>query len=135
MFNSTTNQWKITKNSENLHLFLMELGLLFPTLWVSQSMLWIHSYKLLSKCYNVGAGSWFFSKPAATSQSSYDILAILYLLCIIERILYLIDDITIILTCCRYMVIDCYLSVIMLWRVHEHRIAKSDFPKFPDDVL
>jgi len=47
-------------------------------------MLRIPSYKLLSN-------------KTAASQSSYDILAILYLLCITERILYLIDDITIIL--------------------------------------
>jgi hypothetical protein len=39
----------------------------------------------------------FFVNPAATSQSSYDVLAILYLLCITERMLYLIGDITIIL--------------------------------------
>ena len=36
-----------------------------------------------------------FGKTAATSQSSNDVLAILYLLCITERILYLIDDISI----------------------------------------
>ena len=30
------------------------------------------------------------------------------------------------------MVIDYYLSVIMLRWVHEHHIAKSDFPKFTD---
>jgi hypothetical protein len=39
----------------------------------------------------------FLVNLAATSQFSYDVLAILYLLCISERILYLIDDITIIL--------------------------------------
>ena len=39
----------------------------------------------------------FLVKPAVTSQSSYDVLAILYLLCITERILYLIGDIIIIL--------------------------------------
>jgi hypothetical protein len=39
----------------------------------------------------------FLVNPAATSQSSYNVLAILYLVCITERILYLIDDITIIL--------------------------------------
>ena len=39
----------------------------------------------------------FLANLAATSQSSYDVFAILYLLCITERILYLIDDITIIL--------------------------------------
>jgi hypothetical protein len=39
----------------------------------------------------------FLVNLAATSQSSYDVLAILYLLCITERVLYLIDDITIIL--------------------------------------
>ena len=32
----------------------------------------------------------------------------------------------------QIQVIDCYLSVIMLWQVHEHHIAKSDFPQFPD---
>ena len=37
------------------------------------------------------------ANPVATSQFSYDVPAILYLLCITERILYLIDDITIIL--------------------------------------
>ena len=38
-------------------------------------------------------------EAAATPQSSYDVLAtgILYLFCITERILYLIDDISIIL--------------------------------------
>ena len=42
----------------------------------------------------------FLVNLAATSQSSlssYDVLAILYLFCITERILYLIDDISIIL--------------------------------------
>ena len=39
----------------------------------------------------------FLVNLAATSQSSYDVLAILYLLCITEQILYLIDNITIIL--------------------------------------
>ena len=39
----------------------------------------------------------FLTNLAATSQSSYDVPAILYLLCITERILYLIGDITIIL--------------------------------------
>jgi hypothetical protein len=39
----------------------------------------------------------FLVNPAATSQSSYNVLAMLYLVCITERILYLIDDITIIL--------------------------------------
>ena len=39
----------------------------------------------------------FSANPAATSQCSYNILVIFYLLCISERILYLIDDITIIL--------------------------------------
>ena len=39
----------------------------------------------------------FLVNLAATSQSSYDVLAILYLLHITERILYLIGDITIIL--------------------------------------
>ena len=33
------------------------------------------------------------------------------------------------------MVIDYYLSVIMLRWVHEHHIAKSDFPKFTDVYL
>ena len=47
----------------------------------------------------------FSTNPAATSQCSYNILAILYLLCISERILYLVDDIIIILTCCIYTVI------------------------------
>jgi hypothetical protein len=37
------------------------------------------------------------SDSAATLQYSYVVLAILYLLCISERILHLIDDITIIL--------------------------------------
>jgi hypothetical protein len=39
----------------------------------------------------------FLVNPAVTSQSSYNVLAILYLVCITERILYLIYDITIIL--------------------------------------
>jgi len=42
----------------------------------------------------------FLVNLAATSQSSlssYDVLAILYLLCITEKILYLIGDINIIL--------------------------------------
>ena len=39
----------------------------------------------------------FLTNLAATSQSSYDVLAILYLLCITMRILYLIGDITTIL--------------------------------------
>jgi hypothetical protein len=39
----------------------------------------------------------FLANPAATSQSSYHALAILYLLCITEKILHLIDDISIIL--------------------------------------
>jgi len=39
----------------------------------------------------------FLVNQAATSQSSYNVLAILYLACITERILYLIYDITIIL--------------------------------------
>jgi hypothetical protein len=39
----------------------------------------------------------FSANLAATSQCSYDILAWLYLLYISERILYLIDDISIIL--------------------------------------
>ena len=39
----------------------------------------------------------FLANPAATSQSSYNIISILYLLCISEKILYLIDNITIIL--------------------------------------
>ena len=39
----------------------------------------------------------FSANPAGTSQCGYDILAILYLHCISEGILYLIDDITIIL--------------------------------------
>ena len=30
------------------------------------------------------------------------------------------------------MVINCYLGVIILWQVHEHHIAKSDFQKFAD---
>ena len=38
----------------------------------------------------------FLVNPAVTSQS-YNVLAMLYLLCITKRILYLIDDITIIL--------------------------------------
>ena len=36
-------------------------------------------------------------------------------------------------TCHRYMVINCYLGVIILWQVHERHNAKSDFPKFPDE--
>jgi hypothetical protein len=39
----------------------------------------------------------FLVSLTATSQSIYDVLATLYLLCITEKILYLIDDITIIL--------------------------------------
>jgi hypothetical protein len=39
----------------------------------------------------------FFVKPAATSQSSYKVFAILRLFCIAKIILYLIDDATIIL--------------------------------------
>ena len=39
----------------------------------------------------------FLANLAATSQSSYDVLAILYLLRITKRILYLTDDITVIL--------------------------------------
>jgi hypothetical protein len=39
----------------------------------------------------------FLVNLAVTSQSSYDVLAILHLLCITERILYLIGDILIIL--------------------------------------
>jgi hypothetical protein len=35
-------------------------------------------------------------------------------------------------TSCRYTVITCCQGVIILWRVREHHIAKSDFPRFPD---
>ena len=61
----------------------------------------------------------FLANLAATLQCSYNIFAIFYLLFISERILYLIDDITIILTCHIYVVIDCYLSVIMLQQNHD----------------
>ena len=67
-------------------------------------MSWIYGFKLLSECYkdgelfNIDMHYYnFLTNPAATSQFSYDILAILYLLCITERILYLIDDTTMIL--------------------------------------
>jgi hypothetical protein len=39
----------------------------------------------------------FLINPAITSQSSYNVLAMLYLLCITKRILYLIGDIKYIL--------------------------------------
>ena len=50
----------------------------------------------------------FSANPAATSQCSYNTLAILYLLCISERILYLIDDITIILHVADTRLSKCY---------------------------
>ena len=71
----------------------------------------IHCYLSVIKLQEVHD---FLAKLAATSQCSYNIFAIFYLLFISERILYLIDDITIVLTCHIYVVIDCYLSVIML---------------------
>jgi len=56
----------------------------------------------------------FFANPAATSQSSYKVITMLHLFYIEERILHLIYDVTIIPTCRRYMVINCYLGVIIL---------------------
>ena len=35
-------------------------------------------------------------------------------------------------TSCKYTVISSCLGVIILWRVRERHIAKSDFPRFPD---
>ena len=50
----------------------------------------------------------FSANLAATSQSSYDILAILYFFCISEKTLYLIDNIILILHVLDNWLSKCY---------------------------
>jgi hypothetical protein len=55
------------------------------------------------------------TNPTAISQSSYNVLSILYLLCIKQRILYLINNITIILCVTDTPLSGCYNVVRGSW--------------------
>ena len=87
----------------------------------------------LSTVKNLTCILWFFCKPGShltiQLQSSYHTIFLLHWRKNIVHNLWCYHN----PTCRGYKVINCYLSVIMLQQVHERRIAKSDFPQFPDE--